>query len=95
LSSLFGTVEVHAPRYKPCRCSVTSRRTLAPTAEIMPDRCTIEYERTVAKLGAWMPCRRARGFLAEFFPIGDDVPEVETIHQRTLRVGARLERDVV
>jgi hypothetical protein len=95
LISLFGTVEVHAPRFKPCRCSVMSRHTLAPTAEIMPDRCTIEYERIVAKLGAWMPYRRARGFLAEFFPIGDDVPEVETIRQRTLRVGASLERDAV
>jgi hypothetical protein len=51
--------------------------------------------RIVAKLGAWMPYRRARGFLAEFFPIGDDVPEVETIRQRTLRVGASLERDAV
>jgi hypothetical protein len=95
LSALFGTVEVQGPRSKPCRCSVTSRRTLAPMAEIMPDRCTTEYERIVAKLGAWMPYRRARGFLAEFFPVGDDVPEVETIRQRTLRVGARLERDAV
>jgi hypothetical protein len=59
LISLFGTVEVHAPRFKPYRCSVTSRRTLAPTAEIIPDRCIIEYKRIVAKLGAWMPYRRA------------------------------------
>jgi hypothetical protein len=43
LISLFGTVEVHAPRFKPCRRGVTSRRTLAPTAETMPDRCIIEY----------------------------------------------------
>ena len=38
LNSLFGTVEVRAPRFKPCRCSVTSRRTLTPVAEIMPDQ---------------------------------------------------------
>ena len=44
----------------------------------MADRCTAEYERIVAKLGASMPYRRARGLLAEFFPLGDDVPEVET-----------------
>jgi hypothetical protein len=95
LNSLFGTVEVRAPRFKPCRCSVTSRRTLTPVAEIMADRCTAEYERIVAKLGAWMPYRRARGLLAEFFPLGDDVPEVETIRQRTLHVGARLEREAL
>jgi hypothetical protein len=61
----------------------------------MADRCTAEYERIVAKLGAWMPYRRARDLLAEFFPLGDDVPEVETIRQRTLHVGARLEREAL
>jgi hypothetical protein len=95
LSSLFGTVEVQGPRFKPCRCSVTSRCTLAPMAEIMPDRCATEYERSVTKMGAWTPYRRARGFLPEFSPVGDDVPEVETIGQRTIRVGVRLERDAV
>ena len=49
----------------------------------------------MAKLGAWMPYRRARDLLAEFFPLGDDVPEVETIRQRTLHVGARLEREAL
>jgi hypothetical protein len=38
LSSLFGTVEVRAPRFLPCRCAVTRRLTLNPVAEIMPDR---------------------------------------------------------
>ena len=52
LVSLFGTVEVRAPHFTPCRCAVTCRRTLSPVAEIMPDRCTPEYERTVAKMGA-------------------------------------------
>jgi len=73
---------------------VASRRTITPVAEIMPDRCTPEYERTVAKMGALLPYRRARSLLEEFFPLGD-APEVETIRQRTLHVGARLEREAV
>ena len=40
LTSLFGVVEVRAPRFGPCRCGVASRRTITPVAEIMPDRCT-------------------------------------------------------
>jgi len=92
LTSLFGVVEVRAPRFGPCRCGVASRRTITPAAEIMPDRCTPEYERTLAKMGALLPYRRARSLLDEFFPLGD-APEVETIRQRTMRVGARLERD--
>ena len=42
LVSLFGTVNVRAPRFTPCRCPVTCRRMLNPVAEIMPDRCTPE-----------------------------------------------------
>src|SRR3712207_6135837 len=42
-------------------------------------------------MGAALPCRRALALLKEFFPLGD-APAVETARQRTLRVGARLER---
>ena len=40
LASLFGVVEVRAPRFGPCRCGVASRRTITPASEIMPERCT-------------------------------------------------------
>jgi hypothetical protein len=66
LSSLFGTVDVSAPRFKPCGCAVTCRQTLSPVSETMPDRCTPEYERVVAKMGASQPYRRALTMLAEF-----------------------------
>jgi len=45
-------------------------------------------------MGALLPYRRARSLLEEFFPIGG-APEVETIRQRTLHVGARLESEAV
>src|SRR5208283_152718 len=91
---LVGVVEIIGPRFGPFRCGVASRRSITPAAEIMPDRCTPEYERTLAKMGALLPYRRARSLVEEFFPLGD-APEVETIRQRTMRVGARLERDAV
>jgi hypothetical protein len=92
--SLFGTVEVRAPRFTPCRCAVTCRRTLNPIAEILPDRCTPEYERTVAKMDSLLPYRRARTLLAEFLPLGK--PQVvETTRQRTLHVGTKLEQEAV
>jgi hypothetical protein len=90
LRSLFGVVEVHAPRFAPRRCSVSLRGTLSPAAEIMPDRCTLEYERILAEMGARLPYRHAITLLDELFPLGQP-PMVETIRQRTLRVGARLE----
>jgi hypothetical protein len=91
LTSLFGVVEVRAPRFGPCRCGVACRRSITPAAEVMPDRCTPEYERVVAAMGAALPYRRALALLGEFFPLGD-APAVETTRQRTLQVGARLER---
>ncbi|MGA8907751.1 MAG: ISKra4 family transposase, partial [Acidobacteriaceae bacterium] len=75
-------------------CAVTRRQTLSPVSEIMPDRCTPEYERVVAKMGASLPYRRARTLLSEFLPL-DDIPSVETARQRTIRVGARLEKEAV
>ena len=94
LRSLFGMVEVRAPRFAPCPCSVTLRTTISPVAEITPDRCTPEFERVLAKLGALLPYRRAAAVLADFFPIGDP-PTRETMRQRTLQVGVRLEREAV
>jgi hypothetical protein len=94
LLSVFGTVEVRAPRFLPCRCAVTRRHTLNPVAEIIPNRCTPEYQRTITKMGALLPYARARTLMSEFLPL-DDVPAVETTRRRTMRVGARLEQQAV
>ena len=67
LTSLFGVVELRAPRFGPCRCGVACRRAITPVAEVMPDRCTPEYERAVAAMGAALPYRRALALLGEFF----------------------------
>jgi hypothetical protein len=94
LLSVFGTVEVRAPRFLPCRGAVTRRHTVNPVAEIIPDRCTPEYERIIAKMASLLPYARARTLMAEFLPLGD-VPAVETTRRRTMRVGARLEQQAV
>jgi hypothetical protein len=91
LLSVFGTVDVRAPRFLPCRCAVTRRHIFNPVAEIMPDRCTPEYELIIAKMGSLLPYRRAQTLLSEFLPLSD-VPAVETARRRTMRVGARLEK---
>src|SRR3954467_13445521 len=90
LRSLFGVVAVHAPRFAPGRCSVGHCQTLSPVGEIMPDRCTPAYERPLAEMGAQLPSRRARALLDELLPLATP-PVVETLRQRSLRVGARLE----
>src|ERR1700677_1752554 len=38
LTSLYGVVEVRAPRLDPCRCGVASRRTITPVAEYSATR---------------------------------------------------------
>jgi hypothetical protein len=87
----YGVVAVRAPRLGPCRCGVGCRRSITPVAEIMPDRCTPDYERILALMGGSLPYRQARALLSEFLPL-TEAPDVETVRQRTLRAGARLER---
>src|SRR4051794_14725869 len=84
LISLFGVVEVRAPRFGPCRCGVACGGDHARPLHA-------EYERVVAAMGAALPYRRALALLEAFFPLRD-TPAVETTRQRTLQVGAQLER---
>ena len=94
LTTLFGVVQVEAPRFNACRCGVASRRIVSPMAEIMPDRCTPEYERILAKMGSLAAYGRAAALMAEFLPLGH-TPAIETAHRRTLQVGARLEQQIL
>ena len=73
---------------------MTLRTILSPVKEITLDCCTPEYERVLAEFGALLPYRRARALLGTFFPVGD-LPTIDTIQRRTLRVGARLECEAV
>ena len=89
LTTLFGVVQVEAPRFNPCRCGVASRRIVSPLAEIMPDRCTPEYERILVKMGSLAAYGRAAALMAEFLPL-DKAPAVETTRRRTLRGGRQI-----
>jgi len=88
LTSFFVVVEVRAPRFGPC--DAVLRRTIAAVAEFMPCRCTPESERTFATMGALLPYRRALS-LSRRVLLARRRPEVETIRQRTVHVGTRLE----
>ena len=55
LQTLFGTVEVEAPRFRACRCVLLvppSKTTVSPVGNLLPARCTPELERVQAELGA-------------------------------------------
>ncbi len=55
LQTLFGTVEVEAPRFKVCRCRLTTSLaevTVSPACALLTTRCTPELERVQAELGA-------------------------------------------
>jgi len=55
LQTLFGTVEVGAPRFKVCRCRQPAPMagvTVSPVGALLRARCTPELERVQAELGA-------------------------------------------
>src|SRR5215218_4939057 len=55
LQTLFGTVEVEAPRFRVCRCRPLAPMEVAvvsPVGALLTARCTPELERVQAELGA-------------------------------------------
>jgi len=72
LQTLFGTVEVEAPRFKVCHCcpSATQElaRTVSPVCALLTARCTPELERVQAELGARTSFRDAARILGTLLP---------------------------
>ena len=72
LQTLFGTVEVEAPRFKVCRCCqptlMEQVALFSPGCELLTARCTPELERVQAELGAHTSFRDAIRILDMLLP---------------------------
>jgi len=72
LQTLFGTVEVEAPRFRVCRCrqpAPMAEATLSPVCALLPARCTPELERVQAELGARTSFRDGARILEALLPV--------------------------
>jgi hypothetical protein len=72
LQTLFGTVEVEAPRFKACRCRQPVPMTAAlpsPVCALLTARCTPELERVQAELGARTSFRDGVRILEALLPV--------------------------
>ena len=72
LQTLFGTVEVEAPRFKVCRCRQPMpmvEATVSPVCALLTARCTPELERVQAELGARTSFRDAARILEALLPV--------------------------
>jgi len=92
LQTLFGTVEVEAPRFKMCRCRQPvpmSEVTVSPVCALLTARCTPELERVQAELGARTSFRDAAGILDRLLPASP--ANQESVRTRTHAVALRIE----
>jgi hypothetical protein len=92
LQTLFGTVEVEAPRFRVCRCrpsAPTAAVTLSPVCALLTARCTPELERVQAELGARTSFREAARILETLLPASP--ANHESVRNRTHAVALRLE----
>ena len=95
LRTVYGTVEVRNPRWMLCRnCHPGIVGAFAPLQELCPDRATPELMKLTARLGSMMPYRQAAGVLAGFLPIEPSETHA-TVRKRTIRVGDRLDDQVI
>src|SRR5918998_923261 len=91
LQTLFGTVEVEAPRFRVCRCRLFGPRTatLSPVCALLTARCTPELERVQAELGARASFREAARILEALLPASP--ANHEGVRTRIHAVALRLE----
>jgi len=94
LQTLFGTVEVEAPRFKVCRCRQPAPMagvTVSPVCALLTARCTPELERVQAELGARTSFRDAARILDALLPASPATHE--SVRTRTHAVALRIEAD--
>src|SRR5215208_995435 len=92
LQTLFGTVEVEAPRFRVCRCrpsAPTAAVTFSPVCALLTARCTPELERVQAELGARTSFREAARILEALLPASP--ANHESVRTRTHAVALRIE----
>ncbi len=93
LQTLFGTVEVEAPRFKVCRCGpsapMVEARTFSPVCALLTARCTPELERVQAELRARTSFRDAAGILDRLLPASP--ANQESVRNRTHAVALWIE----
>ena len=96
LQTLFGTVEVEAPRFKLCGCrqpvptaGVTVSPVISPVCALLTARCTPELERVQAELGARTSFREAARILEALLPVSP--ANHESLRIRTHAIALQLE----
>jgi hypothetical protein len=92
LQTLFGTVEVEAPRFRVCRCRPAASMagvTFSPVCELLSARCTPELERVQAELGARTSFREAARILAALLPAS--ATNHASVRHRTHALALRIE----
>jgi len=93
LQTLFGTVEVEAPRFKVCHCRLTTALAgtvlFSPVCALLSARCTPELERVQAELGARTSFRDGARILEALLPVSP--ANHESVRTRTHAVALQLE----
>ena len=93
LQTLFGTVELEAPRFKLCRCRVTTPMAgtvlFSPVCALLSARCTPELERVQAELGARTSFRDGARILEALLPVSP--ANHESLRSRTHAVALQFE----
>ena len=89
LRTLFGTVEVEAPRFRVCRCRPSAPMVFSPAGALLTARRTPELERVRADLGARTSFREAARILETLLPASP--ANHEGVRTRTHAVALRLE----
>lgn len=93
VDTVFGGVTLRCPRIISCPCEPPYflEAEFSPIQQILPERATTELQLLQASICAQMPYRQAANMMRQFLPVGEKFNHV-TLRNRTLRIGARIDK---
>jgi hypothetical protein len=93
IDTVFGSVALRCSRIISCPCEPPYfvEAEFSPVRQVLPERATRELQLLQAKLCAQMPYRQAANMMREFLPVSEKFNHV-TLRNRTLRLGARIDK---
>lgn len=90
LRTLFGDFKVSSPRLKRCSCSLQTRKTFSPLADLLPEKMTPELWFMESKWAALAAYGVATQMIKEAFPVGKKLNKI-TLRRHTLKLARQCE----
>jgi hypothetical protein len=93
MRTLFGNLELAAPRLYTCQCQPQAKKSFNPLADLFPERSTPELLYLQTKWSACLSYRQAAALMTDVLPM-ETAPSLAVLHRHVAQVAERTEREL-